>query len=74
MKGELRKVFTYHLRSKRRLRKDRSHVHVKRGLKKLMTTLCLALGGRSYRWEESQERLRHSCGKKDKAGHPLLKC
>lgn len=30
-KGELRKVFTHHLRSKRRLRKDRSQVHAKRG-------------------------------------------
>ncbi len=30
-KGELRKVFTHHLRLKRRLRKDRSQVHAKRG-------------------------------------------
>lgn len=30
-KGELRKIFTHHLRSKRRLRKDRSRVHAKRG-------------------------------------------
>jgi len=30
-KGELRKIFTHHLRSKRRLRKDRSNVHAKRG-------------------------------------------
>mgnify|MGYP002633389915 CR=1 FL=1 len=30
-RGELRKIFTSFLRSKRRLRRDRSHIHAKRG-------------------------------------------